>query len=247
MKMKQSFRDFYEKEAKHARRYDSASFWELRYHRKRKGFIVAILESLLRIGTFLDVGCGTGEYLLEVSKFCDDPIGLDVSSTYLKRIKRMNKDLSLIQADAQALPLKDKCVEYVLCSETIEHLQNPEIAIQEISRVAQRGFLISTPNYGILRVAMTKISQSFVLKLDESVGHVNILPLFRLREKILKSKCKIKLEKTLHVLPPIIAEKLYLPQKLSSLLDICELILDKFLPKLGNISLMECEFLRNST
>jgi len=245
--MKQSFRDFYEKEAKHARRYDSASFWELRYHRKRKGFIVAILESLLRIGTFLDVGCGTGEYLFEALKFCDEPIGLDVSSTYLERIKAKNSELSLIQADAQTLPFKDKCIDYILCSETIEHLKNPENAIQEISRVARRGFLISTPNYGILRVVMAKISQSFVLKLDESVGHVNILPLFRLREKILESKCKIKLEKTLHIIPPIIAEKLCLPQKISSLLDICELILDKFLPKLGNISLVECEFLHNST
>jgi len=244
--MELSFREYYEKEAEYMRRYDSSSFWDSRYHRKRKKGVMTLIKSLSRIGTFLDVGCGTGEYLFEVSMFCGAPIGLDVSSTYLRRIKRTNKELSLIQADAQALPLKDRCIDYVLCSETIEHLLDPEIAIQEISRVARRGFIISTPNYGFLRVVMTKISQSFVIKLDKSVGHVSILPLFRLREKMLKNKCKIKLEKTLHVIPPIIAEKLYLPQKLSSFLDICELILDKLLPKFGNISLVECEVLHNS-
>lgn len=244
--MAQTFREYYEKEAKHVRRYDSASFWDSRYHMKRKKFIMAILESSSPMETFLDVGCGTGEYLFEVSKFCDELIGLDVSSTYLKRIKRKNKEISLIQADAQALPLKDKCIDYVLCSETIEHLQDPEVAIQEISRVACEEFIVSTPNYGFLRVVMTKISKVFVRKLDKSVEHVNVLSLFQLREKIPDNKCKIKLEKTIHVTPPIIGEKLHLSPKLSSLLDICELILDKFFPRLGNISIVECKVLHNS-
>jgi ubiquinone/menaquinone biosynthesis C-methylase UbiE len=241
--MEQSFRKYYEKEAEHVRRYDSTSFWDMRYHVKRKRSIMSILESLLHVGTFLDVGCGSGEYLFEVSKFCDEPIGLDISSTYLRRIKRTNKEFSLIQADAQALPLKDKCIDHVLCSETIEHLQNPEIAIYEISRVARIGFIISTPNYGLLRMAMNKISRSSVTKLDKSVGHVNILPLFQLREKILKSKCKIKLEKTLHVTPPNIGEGIHLPPKLSLFIDKLELILEKIFPKSGNISIMECDVL----
>ena len=247
MKMAQTFREYYEKEAKHIRRYDSTSFWDSRYHRKRKEFIATILKSFLHMETFLDVGCGTGEYLFEVSKFCDEPIGLDVSSTYLKRIKRKNKELSLIQADAQALPLKDKCIDYVLCSETIEHLQDPEIAIQEISRVACKEFIISTPNYGFLRVAMVKISKVFVRELDKSVRHVNILSLLQLHEKILKNKCKIKLEKTLHVIPPIIGEKLHMSPKLSPLLDMSEFIFDKFFPRLGNISIVECRVIHNST
>lgn len=244
--MDQSFHEYYEEEAERVHRYDSSSFWDSRYHGKRKTVIVAILESLSHMGIFLDVGCGTGEYLFEVSRFCDEPIGLDISSTYLKRIKETNKEQSLIQADAQALPLKDKCIDYVLCSETIEHLQDSEIAIQEISRVARKGFMISTPNYGFLRMAMTQISQSSVMKLDKSVGHVNIFPLFRLHEEIVKNECKIKLEKTLHVVPPIIGEKLHLPQKSSPLLDICEVILDKVLPKLGNTSIVECEVLQDS-
>lgn len=72
-------------------------------------------------------------FVLIVPRFYDGLVGLDVSSTYLRRIKRKNKELSLIQADAQALPLKDKCADYVLCSETIEHLQDSEVAIEEVS------------------------------------------------------------------------------------------------------------------
>ena len=178
-----------------------------------------------------------------MSKFCDEIIGLDISFNYLKRVKNLrNKKPLLVQADAQALPFKDKCVDYILCSETIEHLPNPDVAIREISRVAREGFLISTPNFGFLRALMTKISKSFVRELDKNVGHINILSLHQLHEKILKTNCKIKLEKTIHVIPPIVGEKLHLPKWMSYFFDIFELFIAKLFLKSGNIAIVECTF-----
>jgi len=241
--MLRSLREYYEEEGKSMKRYDTSSFWEARYHRKRRKNINTILRSHGHIHIFLDVGCGTGEYLTDMSKFCDEIIGLDISFNYLKRVKNLrNKKPLLVQADAQALPFKDKCVDYILCSETIEHLPNPDVAIREISRVAREGFLISTPNFGFLRALMTKISKSFVRELDKNVGHINILSLHQLHEKILKTNCKIKLEKTIHVIPPIVGEKLHLPKWMSYFFDIFELFIAKLFLKTGNIAIVECTF-----
>lgn len=66
--MKESFREYYEKEAVHVSRY-SCSFWDSRYHRKREKHIVSFLKCHSYVDTFLDVGCGTGEYLVEASNF----------------------------------------------------------------------------------------------------------------------------------------------------------------------------------
>jgi ubiquinone/menaquinone biosynthesis C-methylase UbiE len=239
--VQKTFRDYYEKEAEHVHRYDSSLFWDARYHNRRKQTIVSILKSHGRVGLFLDVGCGSGEYLFEMSDFCDESIGLDVSLAYLKRIKSFKKQFSLLQADAQALPFRDECVDCILCSETIEHLRSPDIALKEVSRVARQRFLISTPNYGLLRMAVNRISRSSVRSLDENVGHLKILSLHQLHEKLSASGCRIMLEKTLHVTPPILGEKLHLPKRLSRIITLFEFFLDRLLPRLGNVSIVDCQ------
>jgi len=239
--MKKSLRQYYEREGKNVRRYDSVYFWDSRYHRKRKEHILQILKSVCSKGIFLDIGCGTGEYLFEAAGFNVEPVGLDVSKTYLKNIKKMHRKPQLVQADAQALPLKDKCAECILCSETIEHLPNFGAAISEIVRVGRKTVVISTPNYGLLRIMLAKISKPSVKKLDKSVGHINVLTLPKLHEKVIENKCRIKLEKTIHVTPPLIGERLSISPKLASFLDVFERILNSLLPSLGNITLMVCE------
>jgi ubiquinone/menaquinone biosynthesis C-methylase UbiE len=243
--MEKDGRAFYEKEGRNSRRYDSSSYWDSRYHLRRKKRIVEILNSCQHIETFLDVGCGTGEYIVEAAKISDSPIGLDLSSAYLRRIKRKHENAILIQADARTLPFKNKSIDCILCSETLEHLPQAEIAIQEIARVARKNLIISTPNYGLLRVTLRIFSQQSLRKLDKSVGHVRVLSLSQLHEETLKNKYRIKFEKTLHITPPIIGESLHLPRRMSALLDVLERIFDKILPKLGNVTLLKAEAIAN--
>jgi ubiquinone/menaquinone biosynthesis C-methylase UbiE len=233
-------RDFYEKEAETVRRYDSLSFWDSRYHKKRKNRIVTILKSCAT-GIFLDVGCGTGEYLVEASRFNAETIGVDLSKTYLKNVKKLHSKPQLIQADARALPLKNKSINCVLCSETLEHLPDPTALIKEISRVANRTIVVSTPNPGIMRLALAKISENSLKLLDEKVGHISILPFHTLKTELTKNNCTIKSAEVLHILPPIIGELSHLPRKMAGLIDILEVLAQLLFPSIGNISLIVCE------
>lgn len=50
-------------------------------------------------------------------------------------------DRSFVQGDAEKLPFGDKAFDYVISRHIIEHLQHPDLFLEEISRVSKRGLL----------------------------------------------------------------------------------------------------------
>lgn len=51
---------------------------------------------------------------------------------------------SLIIADAQKIPLKDKCIDFVVTNHIAEHVEDPALLCNELMRVANGGY-IETP------------------------------------------------------------------------------------------------------
>ena len=56
----------------------------------------------------------------------------------------------MVCADIEALPFIDKAFEFVLCFQTLEHVENPDKACQELVRVASAGF-ITAPSEDSMR------------------------------------------------------------------------------------------------
>jgi uncharacterized protein YbaR (Trm112 family)/SAM-dependent methyltransferase len=48
---------------------------------------------------------------------------------------------NLVCADVQALPFASKVFDWVVCSQVLEHVEDPLLAISELSRVARRGYV----------------------------------------------------------------------------------------------------------
>jgi len=90
-------------------------------------------------GVLLDVGCGIKPYKKIFEPFVTKYLGLEYSpdSGYLG-------NLSDFCGDAAALPLADNCVDTILCTEVMEHIDNPERTISEFSRVLRPGGMILT-------------------------------------------------------------------------------------------------------
>jgi len=237
---------FYEREGLVARRYDSCQFWEARYHNKRMKHVLKILKYVMERNKciFLDAGCGTGEYLFFASNRKTEVLGIDISLTYLKRVKRWCRNAQLIQSSIENLPFKNSCIGIILCSEVIEHLPQVNLAISELYRVACNNVIVTTPNYGLLRRVLAKVARSYLEKKDREVGHISIFDTEKLLEKLSKEGWRVNLLGTLHIVPPALAEKLHLPRALSMIVDLVELLLNKLLPNLGNITLIYCRRLR---
>ncbi|WP_258084294.1 class I SAM-dependent methyltransferase [Thermococcus thermotolerans] len=112
--------------------------------RIEKWLVFSMLQS--KSGKALDLGCGTGNYTLELKKRGFDVIGLDASEGMLEVAR--SKGLNCIKGDAYSLPFPDESFDLVLSVTMFEFIYEPERVVAEISRVLKPGgeVLIATMN-----------------------------------------------------------------------------------------------------
>lgn len=100
----------------------------------------------------LDVGCEAGYISLRLMERGAKVVAFDVCLPALKKFKKklekINRDINPFIGMVQKLPLKDECVDYVVCSEVIEHAPYLDLSISEMSRVLKKGgkLIITFPN-----------------------------------------------------------------------------------------------------
>ena len=131
-------------------------FW----HRGKLAMIDVLVRPHLKEGSkILEIGCGAGNLLLQAGMQGTYPIGLDLSLQALMFVRsRLQEAISnveaikgfaCLQSIGELLPFAQDSVDYVILSEVIEHLDAPQLSIQEVSRVLRPGgkLLVTTPNY----------------------------------------------------------------------------------------------------
>jgi len=102
----------------------------------------------LKMNQILDVGCGEGFTLNficknKVGKNC---IGLDISTEAINLGRKIHPGIKLIKGNICKIPFKNNQFDLVICTEVLEHLPNPLIALKEIHRVTRKYYLLSVPN-----------------------------------------------------------------------------------------------------
>ena len=93
-----------------------------------------------------DVGCGNGFDLRQIvpQGRCRHAIGLDLSAGMLRSLRsltelRQSGRLSLVQADAQRLPLPDESVDVAMAMHMLYHVPDLPAAVRELRRITKRG------------------------------------------------------------------------------------------------------------
>lgn len=94
-------------------------------------------------GRVLDLGCGNQPYrphLTAVSQY----VGLDYPPVQSGLQLKVRPE---IYGDARVLPFADESFDSVLCSQVLEHVDRPEVVVQEMARVLKSGGwgIISVP------------------------------------------------------------------------------------------------------
>ncbi len=94
----------------------------------------------LKPKTILDDGCASGRMANEVSKIFPKAkvSAVDVYQKALDFGKKNYKHIKLRKADAHKLPFRANTFDLVINYEVIEHLVNPEKALQEMKRVVKK-------------------------------------------------------------------------------------------------------------
>jgi SAM-dependent methyltransferase len=90
-----------------------------------------------------DVGCGNGFDLRQIvpQGRCRHAIGLDLSAGMLRSLTDLSQSgrLSLVQADAQCLPLPDRSVDVAMAMHMLYHVPDVQAAIRELRRITKPG------------------------------------------------------------------------------------------------------------
>lgn len=88
----------------------------------------------------LDVGCASGWFLSQLHKKYPKAkcFGVDIYSDAIKYGKKKYPTLSFSVADAHKLPYKAATFDLVVCTEVLEHVEDPLHVVLEIKRVLRK-------------------------------------------------------------------------------------------------------------
>jgi SAM-dependent methyltransferase len=145
-----------------------------------------------RVGRLLEVGCGSGIFLLELAKHCDTLVACDFHPHLrytLEMLKIEATRATLARADARALPFASESMDAIICMSVLEHLHDLEAPALEFHRVLRPG------GVAVIGVPVANIFTEIILRLsylsldarldDEHVStHRDILKAFGAKFKI---------------------------------------------------------------
>lgn len=133
----------------------------IRYiERKRVRRILALL-GVCPGDRVLEIGCGAGNILAQVpsTRRC----GIDLAESLLaKAARRLAKQGTLVQGDAEHLPFRDHAWQRVYCSEVLEHIPSPGTALVEMRRLVADGgvAVVSVPNERLINTLKAMLRAS---------------------------------------------------------------------------------------
>lgn len=156
-----------------------------------KSFIV--LAKSVNPTSILDVGCGEGFSLCKLSeyKIGEKLEGIDYSKEAISTGKKLFPGLLLKQGNVYNLPYKDNAFDLILCTEILEHLENPKKALQEILRVSKKYILVSVPNEPFFMMSNFLRGKN-VMKFGNDPEHIQHWTIFSFLKLMKENKIQIK-------------------------------------------------------
>jgi SAM-dependent methyltransferase len=100
--------------------------------------ILSLLQPTTQ-GTYIDIGCGTGNYTNYLRKQGYDFCGIDPSDTMLETARAKYPDCNFIKGYAERLPYEDSQFDGVIALFTLHHWSNKQQGISEIYRILKPG------------------------------------------------------------------------------------------------------------
>ena len=130
------------------RHYDqSAAVYDTQYYEEQEAKIKAALTgfTLEKANIILDAGCGTGLLFPHVANKVRLVVGVDVSASIVKQVKKRVEDhinTALIRADADFMPVPNGTFDVVFAVTLLQNMPNPFRTLDELKRVTKHNATI---------------------------------------------------------------------------------------------------------
>ena len=135
---------------------DMIDFSPAPFHRRR---LIMNYAKRISFRSALDVGCGNGTLLKEMSKLAPVNLaGVDLSEYIVDRNKLSFSGIRFHAMDISRNALEEK-FDLVICSEVLEHLEDVDRALQNLHKMCGRYLIITVPTGPIFPI-------------DKAMGHI---------------------------------------------------------------------------
>ena len=145
------------------------------------------------VDSILDVGCGEGFTLnrLKENGIGKKLEGLEYLQAAIDLGKKTYPDIKITKGNIYELPYRDNEFDLVLCTEVLEHLEEPEKALKELVRVSRKYLVISVPNEPFFMLAQMIRGKNWS-RLGNDIEHINHWTMFGFPQFVKKnSRVKI--------------------------------------------------------
>lgn len=128
---------------------------------------------ILKSDSILDVGAGEGFVLekLRVNKVGKKLEGIEYMDEAIELGKKTNPQVKIKKGDIYKLPYKANSFDLIICTEVLEHLEDPKMALAELKRVAKKHVILSVPNEPLFTIQRFLRGKN-VLKLGDHPEHI---------------------------------------------------------------------------
>jgi ubiquinone/menaquinone biosynthesis C-methylase UbiE len=137
------------------------------YAANLRAWMRAELQGIAADAPILEVGCGDASFTQNLAKHSSRVTAVDISTSQIERNARALPHIKFIPHDiAQSFPFADQSFEVIWCSEVLEHLFDPGMALREMYRVLASGgrLLVTVPYHGVFKgvlIALFKWDEHF--------------------------------------------------------------------------------------
>lgn len=142
--------------------------------------------------TVLDAGCGEGFTMDKLSKngIGEKIEGVEYSKDAILLGKKLFPDLTFKKGSAYDMPYENNSFDLVICTEVLEHLDEPSKVLKETVRVSKKHVLISVPNEPFFMLSNFLRGKN-LSRLGNDPGHINHWNILSFRRFLLKENVTI--------------------------------------------------------
>lgn len=135
------------------------------------------IESGLQAGRAIELGCGEGFSTERLRKMLPETIKLDASeyvAELVPRAQERNPKVKVIQESIYELKAKPETYDLVFLLEVLEHLDYPEQALEQITKILKPGgkLILGVPREPIWR-GLNMARGKYLKDFGNTVGHLN--------------------------------------------------------------------------
>lgn len=131
-----------------------------------------LLKLTVNINTVHEIGVGEGKSTQRLSHLVNNLSGSEFLEKLIPIAQKNNPKLKIFQESVYELKYKNESVDLVMLLEVLEHLDYPELALEEISRISKKYLILGVPNEPLWRI-LNVIRLKYLHEFGNTPGHLN--------------------------------------------------------------------------